>query len=47
MSVQYKQAYSQAYALNLLANTYSRIKQPDSAQYFASRSLVNREAFER
>jgi two-component system NarL family sensor kinase len=40
MSEQHKQTYSQAYALNLLASTYSRIKQPDSAQYFASRSLV-------
>ncbi|AUD07462.1 sensor histidine kinase [Spirosoma pollinicola] len=40
MSVRYKQAYSQAFALNLLANTYSRIKQPDSAQYFAIRSLA-------
>lgn len=40
MSAQYKQAFSQAYALNLLANTYSRIKKPDSAQYFAMRSLV-------
>lgn len=40
MSAQYKQSYSQAYAQNLLANTYLRSKQPDSAQYFASRSLV-------
>lgn len=40
MSAQHKQAFSQAYALNLLANTYSRSKQPDSAQYFASRSLA-------
>ncbi|MCK8493416.1 sensor histidine kinase [Spirosoma sp. RP8] len=40
LSVQYKQAYSQAYAQNLLANTYSRLKQPDSADYFASKSLV-------
>jgi signal transduction histidine kinase len=40
MSAQYKQAYSQAFALNLLANTYSRLKKPDSAQYFATRSLV-------
>lgn len=40
MSVQYRQAYSQAYALNLLANTYSRLKQPDSALYFATRSLL-------
>ena len=40
MSGQHKQAYSQAYALNLLANTFSLLKMPDSAQYFASRSLV-------
>ena len=40
LSAQYKQAYFQAYALNLLANTYSRAKQPDSAQYFADRSLI-------
>ncbi|MFD2935006.1 tetratricopeptide repeat-containing sensor histidine kinase [Spirosoma flavum] len=40
MSAFYKQAFSQAYALNLLANTYSRFKKPDSAQYFATRSLV-------
>ncbi|CAN5596242.1 hypothetical protein BH09BAC4_BH09BAC4_02120 [soil metagenome] len=40
LSVQYKQAYSQAYALNLLANTYSRAKRPDSADYFAHRSLI-------
>ncbi len=40
ISERYKQPQSQAYALNLLANTYSRNKQPDSAQYFASRSLV-------
>ncbi len=40
LSAQYKQTFSQAYALNLLANTYSRAKQPDSAQYFASRSLL-------
>ncbi|MCE7044086.1 sensor histidine kinase [Dyadobacter sp. CY312] len=40
LSVQYKQPYSQAYALSLLANTYSRAKQPDSAYYFASRSLI-------
>jgi two-component system NarL family sensor kinase len=40
LSVLYKQPYSQAYALNLLANTYSRDKQPDSAYYFASRSLI-------
>ncbi|QHV99356.1 tetratricopeptide repeat-containing sensor histidine kinase [Spirosoma endbachense] len=40
LSVQYKQAFSQAYALNLLANTYSRAKRPDSADYFARRSLL-------
>lgn len=40
MSARYKQAHSQAYAQNLLANTYLRNKQPDSAQYFASRSLA-------
>ncbi|WP_233853205.1 sensor histidine kinase [Dyadobacter sp. CY326] len=40
LSVKYNQPYSQAYALNLLANTYSRAKQPDSAYYFASRSLI-------
>lgn len=40
LSARYKQAYFQAYALNLLANTYSQAKQPDSAQYYANRSLV-------
>ncbi|WP_128547366.1 tetratricopeptide repeat-containing sensor histidine kinase [Larkinella soli] len=40
LSVQYKESYFQAYALNLLANTYARSKQPDSAQYFARRSLA-------
>ena len=40
LSVQYNLPYSQAYALSLLANTYSRAKQPDSAYYFASRSLI-------
>ncbi|MCF0065761.1 sensor histidine kinase [Dyadobacter chenwenxiniae] len=40
LSVQYKQPYSQAYALSLLANTYLLSKQPDSAYYFASRSLI-------
>ncbi|WP_229204258.1 sensor histidine kinase [Dyadobacter alkalitolerans] len=40
LSVKYNQPYSQAYALSLLANTYSRAKQPDSAHYFASRSLI-------
>ena len=39
LSAQYKQPQSQAYALNLLANTYSRVKKPDSAEYFANRSL--------
>ncbi|KAA9347069.1 ATP-binding protein [Larkinella humicola] len=39
MSAHYKQAYSQAFAMNLLANSYLRNKQPDSAQYFAIRSL--------
>ncbi len=40
MSARYKQPYFQAFAQNLLANTYSRVKQPDSAQYYASRSLA-------
>ncbi|MBD2704239.1 sensor histidine kinase [Spirosoma sp. BT702] len=40
MSEQNKQEFSQAYALNLLANTYLRFKNPDSAQYFVSRSLT-------
>lgn len=40
LSAQYKQPYSQAYAQNLLATTYSRTKQPDSARFFAERSLV-------
>src|SRR5919202_3703843 len=40
MSARYKQLYFQAFAQNLLANTYSRVKQPDSAQYFANRSLI-------
>ncbi|WP_460969001.1 sensor histidine kinase [Spirosoma migulaei] len=40
LSAQYKQTYSQAYALNLLANTYSRVKQPDSAEYFVAKSLT-------
>ena len=39
LSAHYKQPQSQAYALNLLANTYSRVKKPDSAEYFADRSL--------
>ncbi|GHB54564.1 tetratricopeptide repeat-containing sensor histidine kinase [Persicitalea jodogahamensis] len=39
MSAQYRQPQSQAYALNLLANTYSRAKMPDSAEYYANRSL--------
>ncbi|GAB3500205.1 hypothetical protein GCM10027341_24990 [Spirosoma knui] len=40
MSARHKQRYFQAFAQNLLANTYSRAKQPDSAQYFANQSLV-------
>ncbi len=32
--------FSQAYAMNLLANSYSLAKHPDSAQYFANKSLV-------
>ncbi|QJW88418.1 sensor histidine kinase [Spirosoma taeanense] len=40
MSAQYRQPYFQAFAQNLLANTYSRVKMPDSAQYFATRSLA-------
>ncbi|MEZ0482944.1 ATP-binding protein [Fibrella aquatica] len=40
MCIQYKQPFFQTYALNLLADTYLRLKQPDSAHYFASRSLV-------
>jgi two-component system NarL family sensor kinase len=39
LSAHYRQPRSQAYALNLLANTYARIKKPDSAEYFANRSL--------
>ena len=39
LSAQHQQPQSQAYALNLLANTYSRVKKPDSAEYFAKRSL--------
>ena len=39
LSEQYKLPHLQAYALNLLANTYSRVKKPDSAEYFANRSL--------
>ena len=39
LSAQYKQDYSRAYALNLLASAYSRAKKPDSAAYFAERSL--------
>lgn len=35
----YNQASSQAYALNLLASNYLRLKQPDSAQYFVVKSL--------
>ncbi|KAB7733214.1 histidine kinase [Rudanella paleaurantiibacter] len=40
LSAANKQPYFQAFAQNLLANTYSQLKKPDSAQYFASRSLV-------
>ncbi len=40
MCVTYKQPHFQTYALNLLADTYLRLKQPDSAQYFATRSLT-------
>ncbi|GAA4447616.1 sensor histidine kinase [Nibrella saemangeumensis] len=40
LSARHRQPYFQAYAQNLLANTYNRNKQPDSAQYFASKSLV-------
>ncbi len=40
MCIQYKQPLFQTYALNLLADTYLRLKKPDSAQYFATRSLV-------
>ncbi len=40
LSVQYNQPYSRAYALSVLANTYLLAKQPDSAYYFASRSLI-------
>ncbi|MEZ0538071.1 tetratricopeptide repeat-containing sensor histidine kinase [Fibrella arboris] len=39
MCVKYNQSYFQTYALNLLADTYLRLKRPDSAQYFATRSL--------
>lgn len=40
MSAQHKQSHFQAFAQNLLASTYSRAKQPDSARHFASRSLA-------
>lgn len=40
MCVKYNQPYFQTYALNLLADTYLRLKKPDSAQYFADRSLA-------
>ncbi|GAA4402643.1 sensor histidine kinase [Nibrella viscosa] len=40
LSTQHTQPYFQAYAQNLLANTYNRNKQPDSARYFAQKSLV-------
>ena len=39
MSARSNQPQSQAYALNLLANTYSQAKRPDSAGYYATRSL--------
>lgn len=39
MCVQYRQPYLQAYSLSILADTYLRLKQPDSAQYFAAKSL--------
>ena len=40
LSRQVGERYFQAYAMNLLANSYSLAKQPDSAQYFAKRSLL-------
>ncbi|MGF7218044.1 signal transduction histidine kinase [Spirosoma lacussanchae] len=40
ISAEHKELYFQAFAQNLLANTYSRVKQPDSAYFFASRSLA-------
>lgn len=40
LCAQYNQLQSQSYAENLLANSYLRLKQPDSAQYFANKSLV-------
>ena len=40
MCIQDKQDYSRAYALNLLANTYLITKKPDSARYFANKSLL-------
>ncbi|MFD2570203.1 sensor histidine kinase [Spirosoma soli] len=40
LCVQHNQSQSQSYALNLLASSYLRLKQPDSAQYFASKSLL-------
>lgn len=40
LSAANKQTYFQAFAQNLLANTYSQLKKPDSAQYYASRSLI-------
>ncbi|WP_266365528.1 ATP-binding protein [Tellurirhabdus rosea] len=40
LSEQYRQPYFQAYAQNLLASTYSQMKRPDSAYYFAHRSLA-------
>lgn len=40
MAARYREANFQAYALNLLATTYLRSKQPDSAKYYATRSLA-------
>ncbi|MEZ0611834.1 sensor histidine kinase [Fibrella sp. WM1] len=39
MSAQYKQVYFQTYAQNLLADTYLRLKRPDSAYHYAGLSL--------
>lgn len=41
MSAQYRQAYFQTYAQNLLADTYLRLKRPDSAYYYAGLSLAS------
>jgi signal transduction histidine kinase len=40
LSARHGQLFFQAFAQNLLASTYSRVKQPDSARYFATRSLA-------